>query len=327
MKNLVKKHSWIITDGTKGMENQSIALAKLLNTNFKLIKFTPPYLLKKIPLIGKFIPVSMIKIDLDLKPLPEFIITTGKRMAGISIFIKLFFKTKIKTIHIQNPKVSSNYFDLLLIPEHDKITGKNIINTKGALSFIDNNNDNNDNNDIKTLHTPIIKKIKCKKKPVILLLIGGDNKRYKPNNTNYYNLMLGIFKASHNIDGKLIILTSRRTSTKAIKVINSMLKKYENDFYLYSGIGHNPYPDILKSADYIIVTSDSVNMISEAATLNIPLFIAHLKKEKGKIKTFLENLENLCIVKKFNNELFDYNKTKLNTNDETKLKVNKFFGS
>ena len=31
--------------------------------------------------------------------------------------------------------------------------------------------------------------------------------------------------------------------------------------------------------------------------------------------------------KKFHNELFDYNKTKLNTNDETKLKVNKFFGS
>ena len=139
MKKLLKKKSWIITDGTKGMENQSIALAKLLNTNFKLIKFTPPYLLNKIPLIGRFIPVSMIKMDINIKQLPKFIITTGKRMAGISIFIKFFLKNKIKTIHIQNPKVSSNYFDLLLIPEHDKIIGKNIINTKGALSFIDNN--------------------------------------------------------------------------------------------------------------------------------------------------------------------------------------------
>ena len=113
---------------------------------------------------------------------------------------------------------------------------------------------------------------------------------------------MSIFKASQNIDGKLIILTSRRTPTKAIKVINSMLKNYESDFCLYSGIGHNPYPNILKSADYIIVTSDSVNMISEAATLNIPLFIAHLNKlEKGQLKTFLENLGKLGnIVKKFN---------------------------
>ena len=33
----------------------------------------------------------------------------------------------------------NKYFDLLLIPEHDNIVGKNIINTKGALSFIDDN--------------------------------------------------------------------------------------------------------------------------------------------------------------------------------------------
>ena len=91
MKNLVKKNSWIITDGTKGMENQSIALAKLLDTNFKLIKFIPPYFLKKIPLIGRFIPASMIKIELNINPYPKFIITTGKRMAGISILTKFFF--------------------------------------------------------------------------------------------------------------------------------------------------------------------------------------------------------------------------------------------
>ena len=39
-------------------------------------------------------------------------------------------------------------------------------------------------------------------------------------------------------------------------------------------------------------------MISEAATLNIPLFIAYLKKENGKIKKFLENLEKLIYCKK-----------------------------
>ena len=31
------------------MENQSIALAKMLNTNFKLIDYNPPYFLKKFP--------------------------------------------------------------------------------------------------------------------------------------------------------------------------------------------------------------------------------------------------------------------------------------
>ena len=318
MRKLQKKKSWIITDGTKGMENQSIALAKLLNTDFKLINFKPPYLLKKIPVIGKFIPVSLIKLNLNIKPLPKFIITTGKRMAGISIFTKFFFKNKIKTIHIQNPKVSSSYFDLLLIPEHDKIIGRNIINTKGALSFIDNT---------ETVEIPssIINILKHNKKPIIVVLIGGENKRYKPNNTDYYNLGLDIIKAAKSINGKLIILASRRTPSDAIKIIDLMLKKYENDFYLWKGIGKNPYPSILQLANYIIVTSDSVNMISETATLNTPLFFLYLNKEKGKIKKFLEDLESRSIIKEFNGVLFYYKKAKLKTNNEIKLKINKFF--
>ena len=44
-----KNETWILSDSTKGMENQSIALAKMLNANFKLINYNPPYFLKKFP--------------------------------------------------------------------------------------------------------------------------------------------------------------------------------------------------------------------------------------------------------------------------------------
>ena len=320
MKEIQKSYSWIISDGTKGMENQSIALAELLNTNYEIILFKPHYLLNKFPLIGTFIPRSIIKIDIEKKSLPKFIITTGRRMAGISLFIKKNFKHPIKNIHIQDPKIPYKYFDLLLIPEHDNIVGKNIINTKGALSFIDNNK-------IKRIDLPIPENIKSKKKTIILALIGGDNKRYKPNNTNYYNLGLDIIKACQRVNGKLIISTSRRTPVIAAKILHSMLKKYNVDYYFWSGIGYNPYPSMIRLANFIIVTSDSVNMISETASLDTPLFVAYLNKEKGKISNFLENLEDLMVTKKFHGELFPYNKVKLNTNNETALKIDKFFCS
>lgn len=320
MKEIQKNYSWIISDGTKGMENQSIALAKLLNTNYEIILFKPHYLLNKFPLIGTFIPRSIIKIDIEKKSLPKFIITTGRRMAGISLFIKKNFKHPIKNIHIQDPKIPYKYFDLLLIPEHDNIVGKNIINTKGALSFIDNNK-------IRRVDLPIPENIKSKEKTIILVLIGGDNKRYKPNNTNYYNLGLDIIRACQKINGRLIISTSRRTPIIATKILHSMLKKYNVDYYFWSGTGYNPYPSIIKLANFIIVTSDSVNMISETASLDIPLFVAYLNKEKGKINNFLANLEDLKVIKKFHGELFPYNKVKLNTNNETALKIGKFFCS
>ena len=314
MTKSTKITSWIISDGTKGMENQSLAVAKLLDSEFEIINHKPQYLLRKFPLIGKFTLTSKIIKKLKQKHLPTFVITTGRRMTGVSIAIKSFFKNKIKTIHIQNPKISSKHFDLLLIPEHDKITGKNIIQTKGALSFFLN-------------HEIKDKKKLTQKKPIIFLMVGGNNKRYNPQNSDYYDLSMKVVNATKLLNAKLVISTSRRTGRKAEKVLKSIFTKQLNDYQFHTFNDKNPYPDILKTADYLIVTSDSVNMVSETATISTPLFVSYFRKEEGKILNFLENLTELGIIKKFEGTLFNYNKNNLNTNAETILKINKFFRS
>ena len=133
------------------MENQSIALAKLLNANFKLIDYNPPHILKIFPMLGKFYVPYFLRQKLDTNMPPSIIITTGKRMAGTSIALKSILKNNVKTIHIQNPKLSLNHFDLLLIPEHDRVKGQNVIQTKGALCFFEEK-------DIKKFKKPSIKK-------------------------------------------------------------------------------------------------------------------------------------------------------------------------
>ena len=82
----------------------------------------------------------------------------------------------------------------------------------------------------------------------------------------------------------------------------------------------------MKITDYVIVTSDSVNMISEIASLSIPLFIYSFPKETGKILYFLNNFEKLKMIKFFKGKLFIYDKKKLETNKNTILKVNEFLG-
>ncbi len=110
-------------------------------------------------------------------------------MAGLSLVLKSILKNNVKTIHIQNPKLPFKYFDLLLIPEHDNITAKNVIQTKGALSFFNYN-------DLKKIEEKKIKFIKSNKKNLILLMIGGNNKRYKPKNSDYYYLSMKIIEAT-----------------------------------------------------------------------------------------------------------------------------------
>ena len=46
------------------------------------------------------------------------------------------YKDKIFTIHIQDPKVSIDKFDLIICPEHDSLEGKNVIKTTGAIHYL-----------------------------------------------------------------------------------------------------------------------------------------------------------------------------------------------
>ena len=300
------------------MENQSIALAKMLNANFKLINYNPPYFLKKFPILGKFYTPYFLRKKLHTDLLPSIIITTGRRMAGTSIALKSILKNNVKTIHIQNPKLSPNNFDLLLIPEHDKIRGKNIIQTKGALCFFEEK-------DMKKFKEPNLNKIKTKKSTV-LLMVGGNSKKQKPNSSEYFELSTKVIQGIKNLDAQLIVSFSRRTPNKAIKILQSTFSKHLKDFKILSSDENKLYPKILKIIDYTIVTSDSVNMISELATLSKPLFIFHFSKENRKISFFISNLRELNIVQDYKGDLFKFEKSKLQTNRITILQVNKFFG-
>ena len=297
------------------MEKQSIALANLLKQKYEIINYTSPFFLRKLPLFGKVYFSNILKKILLNKKSPTYIITCGKRMAGISIYIKSELQDKVKTIHIQNPGVSIKYFDLLIIPEHDRVTRSNVIQTKGALNFFNYS-------ELKNKY----EYLKQSNEKTILLMVGGKNKRYTPQSIDYLNLSMKIIKTIKNTNGKLLLSVSRRTPQKAVRILDELFSKHLNNYEILSISENNPYPDILKSIDYGIVTSDSVNMISEIATTPIPLFIYKFPKESGKILNFLDDLESLGIIKIFENKLFIYNKTKLNTNQDTALKVNKFLG-
>src|SRR6056300_392782 len=227
------------------MEKQSIALAILLKKNYEIIKINPPYLLKLIPILGKFCFSGISQKLINNKKIPNCVITCGKRMAGLSILLKSTLKDKIKTIHIQNPRLPSNFFDLVIIPEHDKVKGLNIIQTKGALSFFNYSQLKNDYGYLKKNNTNIV-----------LLMVGGKNKRYTPQSIDYLNLSLKVIEAIKKINAKLLVSVSRRTSKKAMRILDESFSKNLKNYQMLSISDKNPYPDILKISDYIIVTSD-----------------------------------------------------------------------
>jgi hypothetical protein len=111
--------------------------------------------------------------------------------------------------------------------------------------------------------------------PIIFLIIGGDHGRFKLSEKEVENIIIKIISKLKK-KGTLLITTSRRTSLKAINKINDIAKEYsiiKEVFHPVISNAKNSYLKNLSIAKEIVVTGDSMSMLSEACETKKPVRI------------------------------------------------------
>ena len=239
----------------------------------------------------------------------------------MSVALKKIYGEKIINIHLQKPNFYSKYFDILVTPEHDDFYRKNnIIKIIGSLTPFNEI-------EIKKKNPLIENNFKYFKSPNVLVLLGGKSKRFTPTNTDYSKLLLNIKYAAKKISANVIVCQSRRTPENVLYITKQIFSDFKNHFYISKKDEPNIYPSIVKICDYIVVTNDSVNMISETASTTKCLFLGYLNKEKSKLKSFHEKLLKNNNIKIFNKSFYNFKKIPLNNqkklNKDFKLILNK----
>ena len=209
-------------------------------------------------------------------------------------------------IHIQDPKVTISNFDFVVVPEHDGLVGKNVLNTKGAIHYLrENELDENEN----------YLKPKVNKEKIITLVCGGPNKYYDYNNKSIDEIFLKIKNNFINKGYQLIFIPSIRTPKT---VINKAKSYFDKNQIVITDIDKKAYLSSLKLADHIVVTCDSTSMISEAAMTGKPIYVAQMTaiKKNDRFKKFFELFKSLNIIKDLDNSLDKWNYKKLNETDK-----------
>ena len=269
---MAKLKALLLTGGYHGMISQVEGLAKALKVEFhhKIVRlnwlwnYIPPKFTPKSEIIlkDKNYVTNTEKIDL--------IISCGRKSVIPSILLKKKNKN-IFTIHIQDPKVNFNNFNIIVAPEHDGIKGENVINSKGAIHYITNE-------EIEKSKTYLVDKVQSQK--VVALILGGPNKYYSFDNEEISKIFNQI-KESFIYNGyKAIIVPSMRTPKKIIELAK---KEFENDGYVVTEV----------------ITCDSTSMISEAAISGKPIFVAHMKNKRNnyRFKKFFQLFKDMGITK------------------------------
>ena len=298
---MTKLKGLLLTEGMHGMISQVEGLAKALELDFIHEKIELNNFWKLFP--PKVTPIQDFVFKNEINSKFDVVISCGRKSVIPSIYLKKKFGNKIINIHIQQPKVSLNNFDFIVVPEHDGLVGHNVLNSKGAIHYLTNDELDENENYLKD-------KIDVKKK-IVTLVVGGPTKYYDYNPKTIDK----IFKILENNflfnDYQLIFIPSMRTPRN---IINQAKDFFGDGQIIVSDVDKKAYLSALKISDHIIVTCDSTSMISEASITGKPIYVAQMPPVKNdkRFKSFFNLFESLNIIKPLNNSLEYWTYTKLN---------------
>lgn len=317
---------WVLKDHRPGTYLQAINLAKALDISYE-IKEISYNILAKLPTFLKFGKFSNIKKKskdnlLNLKDRPDIIISAGRRSALIALDLKTIYPD-LFLIQIMNPGLSIiKKFNLAIVPKHDNISIKstNIIETIGSITDFSDKNAIENSNEFSDIFAQI-------KSPKIALLLGGSSKNKKFSIKDAVFLRHKTDEICQNMQASLLVTTSRRTDQFLIDTIKQNNKNIKY-FFHWSEDKKNPYQDILKTADYFIVTGDSISMISECCFINKPTYIyTNSRICSKKHQYFTQNLLQLGFAHKLTQDLQKLSAKKMKKLDETSRVLSKIKNS
>jgi uncharacterized protein len=295
---------WVVTDGKAGMESQCVGLAEAIGLTpiVKHVRLRSPWrqLTPYLRLGGRA--QFAASSDALAPPWPDLLIATGRHSVAASILVKKLSGGRTRNVQLQNPVITSRHFDLVVVPRHDELHGDNIISTRGALHRI----------------TPELLQREAVRlaprfahlaRPYIAVLIGGSNAAYRLGPAEMTPLARRLASVARDLKGSLLVTPSRRTDAECLEILKTEFAAVPH--YLWDMRGENPYFGLLGLADFIVVTADSVNMVSESASTGKPVYVVDLPGASSKFERFHRALRDEGVTRPFAGKLERYSYTPL----------------
>ncbi len=272
---------WAISDGAAGNERQVLALARALGhvPHIMRVSLREPWaMLAPRFTLGARSAIRVLDGGNLSPPWPSLAIGCGRRAALLTRLLREWSDGRTTSIQILDPRISSSRFDHVITPQHDAMPGDNVILTIGALNPVDD---------------AWLSEARASYAhfgdfagPRHAVLIGASNRAQRID-PEYCRGLVEHCRAMHrNEGGSFLVTVSRRTSPDVSDFLRSAFAALPGTFCAGADDGHNPYAGILAWADRLIVTPDSVNMLSEACATGRPVWTYAPKPIIGKLAGF-----------------------------------------
>jgi len=284
MNGLPANSCWVVTDGAAGNRRQALALAEALTPGIRelAVELRAPWSW----FAPRLLPGARMALgrgdDALLPPWPQLVIGCGRHAAWATRQIRRWSAGRTLAVQILDPRLDPSHWDLVIAPRHDQLHGDNVLSPLGSLNPIDDAwLEDGRNAFAQFANLP---------GPRLGVLIGGE-RRGTPLDANAVDAFAAAVRARHAADGgSVLVVVSRRTPAAVLPRLREAFAGLRGVVWTGSADGANPYPGILGWADRLVVTPDSVNMLSEACATGRPvhtIVAAPLPEKLGRFHTEL----------------------------------------
>ncbi len=259
MTALAGLRAWIVTDGKAGDENQCLGVARSLGLDTAL---------RRVPASGPFgwlAPWGPIdprqRSRLLGGPLPDLAIASGRRAVP---YLRACRRLGVPfTAFLKDPRTGAETADFIWVPAHDRLRGPNVLATVTSPHLVSAAR----LAEARGQPDPRLAGLAGRR---VAVLLGGDSRHLRFTEAEGLRLVASLRRLAA-AGGRLMITASRRTPEGLHAAARRLAA--ETGGFFWDGMGENPYLPMLALADTVVVTSDSVNMVSEAVATGAPVLL------------------------------------------------------
>ena len=295
---------WVIHDGAAGNRRQALALAEALDLRYRewvlkargLARWLAP---RKFPGAGAAFGSEFTEALNNSAP--TLAIGCG-RIAALAT--RLARQAGAQSVQILDPRIATRHWDMVIAPEHDGLSGVNVIAMLGSLSPVDAEWLRRARQEFPQLGEL--------SNPRTAVLLGGPTRATRFDRSALEVLCSKLEYWLARDGGSLLICASRRTPPEWASLVRDRYRDEGQLLWMDQSDGRNPYAAVLAWADRIIVSPDSVNMLSEACATAVPVYVAEPERATGRVRKFIQSLQNRDRVRAQTREALPFPVTPLN---------------
>jgi mitochondrial fission protein ELM1 len=274
----------ILSEPLAGLQAQALGLAEAAGLEAEIVPLRPRAPWRWLAARMWPSPLRAVRVP---NPANDILLSAGGTAGVIADALR---RPGRRLVQVQHPRIDPARFDVVVVNRHDGLTGPNIVVTRTALHRVTDAR-------LAQAAATWAPRLQHLPRPLVAVLVGGSNGRFRLDQAVAAQLGAQLAAMMRADRVGLALTPSRRTSADARAALEAAVAPLGG--WVWDMRGDNPYFGLLALADAIVVTEDSVSMVSEAAATSAPVLVAGLPGRSRRIRLFNRLLQEDGRVRPF----------------------------